>query len=903
VQVLYLTAAGGLHSMEEPRLDDTTERHKIALRVDGPEHGRMPVDALEGNPALGGIVLEMSQGWIGRDRLLIARAALRLGQRAWAYWPTEEAVECLDRERIASAWRHWIVITAGWRLMRARRLAARIKGALRYYVRAFRDVRSRVPLWSMPGWVLRRLLRGPLLPPASTDGVTPIPHAVRAARLERLDAAKAAASPVPFPADALMSFASAMIPGCGVYLRTDYWTKIDSGGSYGHTCYVAKELARSTEQFVCFMAQRFTLLDDFGVRQVIIEPSSASASENDIVSATDHYVRILKPALEALRPAYIYERLVLGNYAGALLSRQLGVPYIVEYNGSEISMRRSFDGAGYLYEEEYLKAEELAFRQATAISVVSAEVRASLIARGVDPAKVLVNPNGADPDAYAPANPQERAAIRGEVGLPADACVVCFTGTFGGWHGVDVLAAAIPRVCAARRNVAFLLIGDGALKRLVDDEVARHHLADRVISSGRVAQAQGARLLKAADVFVSPHNSHMVDSRFFGSPTKVFEYMATGGAVVASDLEQIGEILSPALRIGHLADTDAIGAARSILCTPGSVDELVEAIGYLAEQPEVRARLGVNARRAVIEEYSWRQHVRKLWRFVAQAQFPPEPVAVGASIAVDRIETGDAYKDQVQHQWNNNPVGSQHAGDAPKHTLQWFLNVEAHRYGDYGPWMPEVMEFSGHSGEEVLEVGGGMGTDLAQFARHGAKVTDVDLSGGHLALARENFALRGLDGRFVHHDAETLPFPDNSFDVVYSNGVIHHTPNTTTAVREIHRVLRPGGRAIVMVYAENSWHYWRQLVWFLGLQQGQLATWSIGEIMSRSVERTANDAKPLVKVYTKERLRSLFAAFSDITIVQRQLTAPELPPRLRPHLTAIERRLGWNLIIKAHKAR
>ena len=80
----------------------------------------------------------------------------------------------------------------------------------------------------------------------------------------------------------------------------------------------------------------------------------------------------------------------------------------------------------------------------------------------------------------------------------------------------------------------------------------------------------GARLLKACDIYVSPHNTHMVDGRFFGSPTKIFEYMAMGGGIVASDLEQIGEVLSPALRVGDLSSGDlTVADQRSVLCTPG----------------------------------------------------------------------------------------------------------------------------------------------------------------------------------------------------------------------------------------------------------------------------------------------------------------------------------------------
>ena len=267
-----------------------------------------------------------------------------------------------------------------------------------------------------------------------------------------------------------------------------------------------------------------------------------------------------------------------------------------------------------------------------------------------------------------------------------------------------------------------------------------------------------------------------------------------------------------------------------------------------------------------------------------------------------RVATGDAYKDQVQNQWNQNPVGSQHAHASQPHTLAWFLEVERHRYEVYAPWMREVMEFTQHTGQDVLEIGGGIGTDLAQFAKNRARVTDIDLAAGHLQLAQENFRLRGLEGRFIHHDAETLPFDAASFDVVYSNGVLHHTPNTGAVVREIHRVLRPGGRAIIMLYAENSLHYWRKLVWRFGIKQRLLDRFSMGEIMSRTVERSANEARPLVKVYTPQRARRLFDQFSRVEIVQRQMEAYELPAALRWALASIERRFGWNLIIKADKA-
>ena len=848
----------GIAFIRSDALAETSERHQVSLDVGEVTLGD-PIRAIEERQRLGGVVIGLVTGLPDRGRLRIAAAALKRGLRLWLYWPHERAVECVDAERLASLRRHRRAVIAldrvGGPVHRAIWIWKRVRPGLRWiYSEAFPFRRADV--------------------------------------LAQLEGRSLDARPVPFPTRGGAPGASDRMDR-GLYLRTDFWAPIPSGGSYGHTCYVARELSAVTDRFVCLLAQRYTLLDDFGVSQVVIDPPPWIGNEEGIVRAPDHYYPIVKAACGVLRPSYIYERLCLGNYVGALLSRELQIPYIVEYNGSELSIQRSFTDTAPFYADVYLKAEEVAFRQATIISVISEHVKTDLVSRGVDARKILVNPNGADLDSYAPAPPDEKRRIRASVGFTGEDRVVGFTGTFGGWHGIDVLAAAIPRICAAAPDIKFLVIGDGAHKPQLDTAVASHHLQDRVRLAGRVPQAEGARLLKACDLYVSPHNTHMVDGRFFGSPTKIFEYMAMAGGIVASDLEQIGEVLSPALGAGDLARPDvSVTNQRSVLCTPGNVDEFVDAVVGLARRPDLASALGRNARQAVADRYSWRRHVERLWAFAGE-----RPRDSGAR----QIETGDAYKDQVQHQWNNNPVGSETVSGAQPHTLAWFLDVQRYRYDVYAPWMPRVMEFAQHAGEQVLDIGGGMGTDLAQFARHGAIVTDVDLSEGHLKLAQENLRLRGLTGRFVHHDAESLPFETASFDLVYSNGVLHHTPHAKRAIAEIFRVLKPGGRVVVMMYAENSLHYWRNLVWGIGLKNGALTSRSMADIMSRSVERTGNDARPLVKVYTPSRLRALFAAFDDVRIVQRQIT-PEIVPRpFRRWLSVIEKLAGWNLIVKARK--
>lgn len=429
----------------------------------------------------------------------------------------------------------------------------------------------------------------------------------------------AEASPVPLAINGVPS-AENKIPGTGVYLRTDYWVKIAAGGSYGHTCYVAQELAECTENLVCFMANRFDLLDVMGIEQVIMDSPSSTCNEIDVLKASRFYYKWLRDRLAELKPAYIYERAILGSYVGAQLSRELGIPYILEYNGSEISMKRSFDERGYELETAFALAERAAFAQATSIVAISEVIEDGLIQQGIAAEKILFNPNGCSPEHYAPLDRQLQREMRVDLGWQADNCVVGFIGTFGGWHGIDVLAEALPLLCERDPNLRFLLIGDGNFRHLVDDAVKRHNLQDRVHMPGTVAQTEAARLLACSDILISPHNRHMVDSKFFGSPTKLFEYMALGGAIVASRLEQIGEVLTPSLDTRELvtADVAQLTGQRAVLCKPGDTEDFVNAVAGLAARPELWAALGANARQALLDNYTWKQHVHKIVHHVAQ---------------------------------------------------------------------------------------------------------------------------------------------------------------------------------------------------------------------------------------------------------------------------------------------
>jgi SAM-dependent methyltransferase len=262
-------------------------------------------------------------------------------------------------------------------------------------------------------------------------------------------------------------------------------------------------------------------------------------------------------------------------------------------------------------------------------------------------------------------------------------------------------------------------------------------------------------------------------------------------------------------------------------------------------------------------------------------------------------------KQRAREQWGEDPCGAVYGREQEFGTREFFDAVERHRYMDYAPWMPSVMGFNDFAGARLLEVGCGMGTDLLQFARGGAKVTGVDLTPRSIEISRQHLAVYGERGDFAISDGESLPFADESFDVVYSNGVLHHTPDTTGAVREVHRVVRSGGQARVMLYHRGSAAFWGDIILRHGVLHGELLKHSPEDIMSKYVEFNESGGRPLVKVYSRRQARQLFSMFREVKIQVEQLTRPELYllGRFIPEsaFRRLRQRFGWNVIISATK--
>ena len=381
-----------------------------------------------------------------------------------------------------------------------------------------------------------------------------------------------------------------------VYLRSTPGPGTQAGGAASHIKGVVEGLTALGAQVQIISNDAIAGFDALKYRFTIVPPETVGATRalfdihNNLV-----FTRGAVPLIEHndVLPDFIYQRYARFSWAGVVAASRVQRPLFLEYNGSEVWVGRHWDRVGSLDLLE--RYERLNLRAAARIFVVSDVERKNLEARGIPSGKIVVNPNGVDTELFRPGI--GGVAIRQELGIDESEVLAGFVGTFGPWHGVVQLAEAI-KLVPANLPLRFLLVGSGSLhgevERILHGEIASR----RVILTGAVPHERVPLLLDACDMLVSPHIPLADGSEFFGSPTKIFEYMAMGKGIVASRLGQIGEVLA--------------NNETGVLIEPGNVPDLARAIVKLAESPELRTRLGKRAREVAIQNHTWTRNAERV---------------------------------------------------------------------------------------------------------------------------------------------------------------------------------------------------------------------------------------------------------------------------------------------------
>lgn len=398
-----------------------------------------------------------------------------------------------------------------------------------------------------------------------------------------------------------------------LFIRLDYWTKNSVGGSITHTINVIKQLQLLGIQVTAVLPKEYPELTTLGVEQIILSCPDF-AYDRAIFAANQKFHQELSNLVKQLQPDFIYERVIPGMYVGAIVATELSCPYIVEYNGSELIMNSSYSKQKNLYQSYFIDAEKIVFQQASCIITVSEIIADYLFKTGILAEKVLINPNGADPAIFKPCE-ATYLSKRQKLNIAESDILVGFIGTFGGWHGIDIIAKAAEQIATSENNIRFVLIGNGENYSRVSNLVIEKNLEDRILLTGFLDASDSIEYLQACDILLSPQTNSLKKSQFYGSPIKMFEYMGLGKAIIASDLMQIGQVLRPALLSNSLDSNSIITDEAAVLIPPGAFESLRDSILFLAENSEIREKLGANARKSLLENYTWNKHVAKIIAF------------------------------------------------------------------------------------------------------------------------------------------------------------------------------------------------------------------------------------------------------------------------------------------------
>lgn len=299
--------------------------------------------------------------------------------------------------------------------------------------------------------------------------------------------------------------------------------------------------------------------------------------------------RKMARAIDAERPDFVYERYALYNFGAILAAKRRGVKVILEVNTAYASAWAKYFKV--YFQGLATRIEDYIFSQADAIITVTKELREKLKARSVA-CRIEVMHNGVDLKAFNPAIPSHD--LKKELGFEDASCVVGFVGTLNKWHGIDLLMNAIPAVVKKDPGVRFLIVGEGLMKDEFEGFVRKSGLDRFVKFAGRRPHREIPGLVAVMDIGLMPNSND------YGSPMKIFEYMAMGKVTVAPSIPTIREIIE--------------SPREGVLFKPGDLREFTDALLKLSTDAALRKRIGEAARKKVSEHFTWNANAMGILR-------------------------------------------------------------------------------------------------------------------------------------------------------------------------------------------------------------------------------------------------------------------------------------------------
>lgn len=389
--------------------------------------------------------------------------------------------------------------------------------------------------------------------------------------------------------------------GIPLYLRCDMPSDFIAGGSVGHIAGVLNNIEKCCGKRPVFVTADIIPTTNRHIETILVKGNIKYSNVCDFsgIAFNELTYEAIEEVVKEHEVSFIYQRSALDGYAGIKCAIKYHLPLVLEYNGSEVWIANKWGGRKLRYKNISEKIEQLTFQKADLITCVSTPLKEQLIEIGVEPCKVIVTPNGVNPEMYYPEI--DGQGIRKKLGIDHHTIVIGFIGTYGAWHGAELLTQAFAdlisnKECAAK--IHLLLVGDGLKMPEVKNIVKTKHIEELCSLTGIIPQNEGPSYLAACDILVNPTIPNPDGTPFFGSPTKLFEYMAMGKSIVASNMDQMAEVLDD--------------RRTALLSRPGDVEDLKQKIDELICNKELRQLLGKAAREEVCREYTWEIHTKKI---------------------------------------------------------------------------------------------------------------------------------------------------------------------------------------------------------------------------------------------------------------------------------------------------